>query len=98
MDIGYRCDPRILFPDSFPDGSSNTVLVVEAKKPVPWSKPEDLPYDRTSPIPPLGGLFPDGFHAAMADGSPRFISHKVSEVTLRRAIERNDGQPLGNDW
>lgn len=26
----------------FPDGASNTILVVEAGKPVPWTKPEDL--------------------------------------------------------
>src|SRR5437868_1562092 len=32
-------------PASIPDGTSNTVLVVEAGEPVPWTKPQDLPYD-----------------------------------------------------
>src|SRR5439155_1388856 len=29
----------------FTDGTSNTILVAEAARAVPWTKPEDLPYD-----------------------------------------------------
>ena len=33
-------------PGDFPDGTSNTFLVVEAGEPVPWTKPEDLDQER----------------------------------------------------
>jgi len=39
-----------------------------------------------------------GFQAALCDGSVRFISHKITEKTLRNAITRNDGNPLGSDF
>ena len=66
---------------SYADGVSNTVLVVEAFEPVPWTKPEDLLYAGDQPLPPLGGLYHNlgwrpfggevrykyGFQAAFAD-------------------------------
>src|SRR5262249_598312 len=44
-------------PASFPDGTSNTILVAEAGEAIPWSKPGDLRYDPNGPLPKLGGLF-----------------------------------------
>ena len=57
------------------DGTSNTVLVVEAKSPVVWSKPDDvpLPKDKTKRL-PLGGNFSNGFNAVFCDGSVRHVS------------------------
>jgi hypothetical protein len=85
-------------PRTFRDGTSNTILIVEAPDAVPWSKPADVPYDRNQPLPKLTGLFSNGFHVAMADGMPRFVHSRVSEFTLRNAIEPADGNPLGPDW
>ncbi len=73
------------------DGASNTIMAVEAGEPVPWTKPDDLPYDPKKPLPKLGGLFADGFNILMADGSVRFVKTGVKEEVLRRAITRNDG-------
>jgi prepilin-type processing-associated H-X9-DG protein len=81
-----------------PDGTSNTIMVVEATGSVPWTKPEDLPYDPSKPLPKLGGLFPGGFNAAFCDGSVRFISDKVKPETLHLLIQRNDGTPIPNDF
>ncbi len=78
---------------SFIDGTSNTILIVEAANPVPWTKPEDLPFAPDEPIPELGGLFPGIFHAAFADGSVHAISKKIDPTTLRYAIMRDDGYP-----
>jgi hypothetical protein len=84
--------------DDFPDGISSTLLIVEAGKPVPWTKPEDLCYDPDGPLPELQCLFKDGFRAVMADSSRHWVSIQTSESTLRAAITRNDGTPLGPDW
>jgi hypothetical protein len=82
----------------FPDGTSNTILIVEAKDAVPWTKPADLPFEAKKPLPKLGGLFKDGFNAALADGSVRYIQRSISDRTLRNAITRDDGNVLGSDW
>jgi len=84
--------------DGFPDGTSNTILFVEAGDPVPWSKPEEILYDPDGPLPQLKGLFKNGFRAGMADGSRRDIRYDISEATLRAAITRNGGETLGPDW
>jgi hypothetical protein len=85
-------------PEDFPDGTSNTLLLVEAGQPVPWTAPEDLVYDPAGPLPDLRGLFKHGFRASMADGSRRFIPNEMSETTLRSVITRNGGEKLGSDW
>jgi hypothetical protein len=77
------------------DGTSNTILLVEAAKPVPWTKPEDVPFDNGKLGPRVGGVFQDGFHAAMCDGSVRFFALPVkSEETLRAAVTRAGGEVI----
>jgi hypothetical protein len=82
----------------FPDGTSNTLMIVEAATPVPWTKPEDIPFDPTKPLPKRSNLWGGGFLASMCDGSVRLISKNVTPQTLRNAITRNDGNPLGPDF
>jgi hypothetical protein len=78
-------------PD-FPDGIQNTILVVEAREPVPRSKPTDIPYAANLPLPECGaprrkrmgrlqwGHFkPAGFTAALADGSVRWFGPDMPE-------------------
>ncbi len=86
------------FPMAFTDGTSNTILIIEAAEAVPWTKPEELPYDANKPLPKLGGRTSRGTCVAMADGSVLFIRPTVSEPTLRAAITLDDGIPLGPDW
>src|SRR5438874_1556587 len=74
------------YPQDFPDGVSNTILVIEAGEPVPWTKPDDLAYDPDGPLPALPSVFKDGFRAGMGDGSMRWIRKDISEATLRAAI------------
>ena len=82
----------------FPDGTSNTILIVEAGDAVPWTKPEDLPYEPDRPLPALGGLFKATIRAALADGSVHSFRRDTSEATLRAAVTRNGGDSLGPDW
>ena len=78
------------------DGTANTIMAVEAKRSVPWTKPEDLPYDPQKPLPELGGHFEGGFLAALCDGSVHFLSKDLEEAVLRMLIEKSDGQVV--DW
>ncbi len=92
-----------------PDGLSLTILVIEVRLAVPWTKPADLPYLPDGPL-PLFGCDPethrgrimretrDAFWCLLGDGSVKSLHSNVSETTIRRAITRNDGLPLGNDW
>jgi hypothetical protein len=82
---------------SFVDGTSNTLLVVEAATPVPWTKPEDLPYVKDQALPRLGGQFRGHFVALFADGSSMLLSRNADEEMLRRAITRNDGEVIDTD-
>ncbi len=80
------------------DGTSNTIMIVEAAKPAPWTKPDDIPFDEGKLLPKVGGLFAHIFNAAMCDGSVRGVPMTVKEETLRAAITRNGGEVLGPDW
>ena len=62
------------------------LMIVEAARTVPWTKPEDLPYDNESPLPGLGGPFEGGSYATFADGSVRFLSREQSPGALHALI------------
>ncbi len=47
------------------DGMPQTLMIVEAKRDIPWTKPEDIPfYDPAAPLPKLGGYTPEQILAA----------------------------------
>jgi len=68
-------------------------MLVEAAKPVPWTKPDDLAFDEGKLGMKVGGVFKDGFHVALCDGTTQFFKLPVrSEETLRAIITRNGGE------
>lgn len=75
------------------DGSSYTMLAVEAKRDIPWTKPEDIPFDPSQPLPQLGGFAPNGFGGALCDGSVRFFSN-ATDVGLLSALITKSGQEV----
>jgi RNA polymerase sigma factor (sigma-70 family) len=76
------------------DGTSATLMVVEAAKPVPWTKPEDVPFDAAKPVPELGGLLTDGFCAGFADSSARFFKRQIDAKLLKALITANGGETV----
>jgi hypothetical protein len=44
------------------------------------------------------GFSPAGIQVGLGDGSVRLVSTGISQVTWGRAIDPNDGLPLGPDW
>ncbi len=72
---------------------SYTILIAEAGQSVPWTKPEDIPYDENQPLPKLGGFFEGYSHVVMVDGSTVRVSQNTNQATLRAAIMRNSDGP-----
>jgi hypothetical protein len=82
----------------FTDGTSNTILCVEASESVPWTKPDDLVYDAQKPLPKPANFYGTNvFMAAFADGSVRALSNSITEATLRAFITRAAGDIPGAD-
>ena len=76
------------------DGTSNTIMLVETKRDIPWTKPEDLPFDANQPLPALGGFLDGMFVVAMADGSVGVLNVDLPKDKLKWLILRSDGHPI----
>ncbi|HEV3257998.1 MAG TPA: DUF1559 domain-containing protein [Gemmataceae bacterium] len=100
----FEGDKGLHLPADFPDGSADTILVAEARKPVPWTEPADLAYAADRPLPELGSprryrlrrlqygeYVPPSFSAAMVDGSVRSLQLGLAPPVLRAWITRNGG-------
>ncbi len=81
---------------SITDGSSNTILAVEAGPDTAeiWTKPEGLDFDPKNPIKALGQLKEEIFRVVMCDGSARSIPKTINPDTLRKLIQSADGEPV----
>jgi prepilin-type processing-associated H-X9-DG protein len=100
--------PRTPFPaDSRPvseadltDGLDRTLLVAEARQAVPWTKPDEVPFDAAATS---GGFrTPDGAHAGgvnalFADGTVRFIKSRIAPRVLRALLTRDGGETVSSD-
>ncbi len=86
--------------DGFLDGTSNTIMLVQASDPVPWTKPVDqlfiFPKSRPSLVPTeSNGGFPPvvGF----ADGSVRGFPADLPDAVLDALITRAGGEVISPD-
>lgn len=76
------------------DGSSNTVVFVQAAEPTIWTKPDELIADGKIAIKPRI-LFRDGrTMVGMCDGSVQIIHEKHDEVIWAMLIDPADGFPI----
>lgn len=81
------------------DGTSNTIMFIETKGGVEWSKPGDVPFDADKPLPKVGGLHANGTNAAFCDGSVRFLSDAIKEATLKALVTIAGGEVIDqNDF
>ncbi len=76
------------------DGTSNTIAVVESKHRVPWTKPEDIPYDKSKPFESTKWLNSAGYNALISDGSvlsmkPFDPKNEADIQKLRALFSRN---------
>ncbi|MEZ6063510.1 MAG: DUF1559 domain-containing protein [Planctomycetaceae bacterium] len=97
--------------DEITDGTSNTVMVVEAcGTDIVWTEPRDLDVTKT----PLGVNLPGsqpgqsdgllssyhttGAHVGMADGSVRFMSKDIDPQVLKKLTTANAADGPVEDW
>jgi RNA polymerase sigma factor (sigma-70 family) len=75
------------------DGTSNTILIMEAKDPVIWTKPADLvlPKEKDKKL-PVGGLFKNGFLMGMCDASVHMMAPDPAPALLRALITPCGGE------
>jgi hypothetical protein len=84
-------------PLDIKDGTWQTIMLVDAKRDVPWTKPEDIEIDPdpAKPLPQIGGHMPDGnFAAAFADGHVEILSNSISPKVLRALFTIAGGEVI----
>lgn len=74
------------------DGLSNTIMFIEAADTVPWTKPDELTYSPTGPLPALGVVGETTFTIAFADGSVRSLNRDTAQNMIRAAITANGNE------
>jgi hypothetical protein len=72
------------------DGTSNTIILMEVKGKGSWAAPNTWDLSK-----PLDGSHPQVVLVGFADGSVKAINRRIDQQTLRRLVDRKDGEPLG---
>lgn len=79
---------------SMSDGASNTIMIVEAAKGVPWTAPDDVQLSATGPLPELG-LSSSFFQLVCGDGMVHiFAKNGLDDRTFRAAATPNGGEVI----
>jgi hypothetical protein len=92
---------KMRYPASFVDGTSQTVILVEAARAVNWMQPEDIDIQqvRGSLLDKLGTRpGATGPLVGTADGTAHFLKPGITEKTLRAALTPAGNEVLGPDW
>jgi hypothetical protein len=76
------------------DGAADTILFIEAKRNIPWTKPEDIPFDPQKPLPAVGGFEEGHLSAAFTDGHAARMKTETIKDQLKWLIMRNDGHAI----
>jgi hypothetical protein len=80
------------------DGLANTALVIEAPDAVPWTKPDDVTYVKSSKtLPKIGSHFKDRVSLATFT-TVLTVRLPISDADLRALITRNGGKALSEDF
>ncbi len=86
---------RVRYPNSFVNGTSQTILIIEGANAVNWAAPGDIPYSEpVSPLTQIGRHLGPFTLCVMASAEIRPIE-AVEESRLRRAILRD---PPKDPW
>lgn len=86
--------PRNIYEISNADGTSKTIIAIEAKRDMHWAKPEDILVDQKKGMPMLGGFHEGGFHVAFADASVHFIDEKIDPKVVWSLFTFDGGERI----
>lgn len=75
---------------TIPDGSTNVIFLAIAVRPVPWTSPQDIVIDQGA-IKPKLRFDERGLPVVYCDGSVRHHRKSITEMTLRKLIDPDDG-------
>jgi hypothetical protein len=97
--------PETAFPDmpfnaklhfnQFRDGTSNTILIIEAVEPINWMRPDDLPFQMNNPAMhnQLGNHWENGTClVAFTDGSVRSLKRDITPQALQGLLTRGGAE------
>jgi hypothetical protein len=78
----------------FTGGPDHTILMVECgpDRAVPWTQPDDRPFDSDNPISALGTIDAAGFLALFGDGRVEIIRPEISPAELRDLLTHAGGE------
>ncbi len=79
------------------DGTSNTILAVEWDGNVPWTKPDDIPFDPNGAVPVLGGFWSDEVNVLLGDGSVRGMRKEIFPNILKALVTRAGKEVIQGD-
>ena len=74
------------------DGTTNTLMVAEAARPVVWTAPDDLSFNPSATMFGMGSGHPGGFYVVFGDGSFRFVKRSVSPGVIAAVTTRDGGE------
>ncbi len=78
----------------FRDGISNTIVVVESRQGVPWTKPSDIEVSSGGDVPSFGGFDPEGSLVLLGDTAVTFLPKTISQDHLRAFVTRAGGERI----
>ena len=93
-----KTTPRGLRMREITDGTSNTIMMVEAgdEQAVVWTKPDDWTPGDGNPVKALMGLHQGVLMASFCDGSLRAIAESLSPEKLRALFTRDGAEEVGS--
>jgi hypothetical protein len=80
------------------NGEARTIMVIEAREPVIWTKPADLTLPAAKDqMPPVGGLVKNGVNVVFFDASARFLRPDLPPAVLRALVTPFGGESVDLD-
>ncbi|HVW39292.1 MAG TPA: DUF1559 domain-containing protein, partial [Pirellulales bacterium] len=80
--------------ESIADAPGETILVLQGRRRIPWTKPVDIENSSVNdPTSPARGQT-NGFYAAFADGTVRFVDKETDSASLRAMFTKAGGDEV----
>lgn len=76
------------------DGTSKTIIAVEAKQNIHWAHPVDIALAPEDKIPSFGGYHKGGFNAMFADASIQFVDENTSPEVVWKLFTADGGESI----